>query len=339
VTPVDRVLAAIAAAGRERSAANDVASAAGRTPPADAQVGELLSSLDRVELAARLEDLYGAVPDEALFTGELSIGELAAAESSRGSAPEVARSIRRAPDEAAWRHRLPARATRWGLREGVMHPLARLLVRVEVESAVAAGELPAPFLLAANHTSLLDPLVMFALPPRLRARLAPAARWNFFTEHPRGAFLYFWGVLGLDLFPLVQSGDWRPTLRIGGELADRGHSILIYPEGRISEDGAVHELKLGVAVMSRDLHLPIVPCATAGLERVLPPGSRRPQRESWRRPVVAVCIGEPIPAARPDEDLGDLVESLGQRIRRLHNQARAIRDRRERRGDRPSATQ
>jgi 1-acyl-sn-glycerol-3-phosphate acyltransferase len=208
-----------------------------------------------------------------------------------------------------------------------------------VESAVAIGDLRPPFLLAANHTSLLDPLVMFALPPRLRARLAPAARWNFFTEHPRGAFLYFWGVLGLDLFPLVQSGDWRPTLRIGGELADRGHSILIYPEGRISEDGAVHELKLGVAVMSRDLHLPIVPCATAGLERVLPPGSRRPQRESWRRPVVAVCIGEPIPAARPDEDLGDLVESLGQRIRRLHNQARAIRDRRERRGDRPSATQ
>ena len=386
--PVDRVLAAIAGAEKDRPAKGEGPTGEGGAPPAgDVRIGELLSSLDRVELAGRLENLYGVSPGDALFTGEQSIGELAAmlrdaaggrsigaqmraveggpspsrhrAPSAPGpSAPsaspgagdrlrngapgapatagdrvrsgeaQVRGAARRKPDAAPWRHRLPARAGRWILRECFMHPLGRLLVRIEAESATAIGELDAPFLLAANHTSLLDPLVQFALPARLRARLAPAARWNFFTDHPQGAFLYLWGVLGLNLFPLVQSGDWRPTLRIGGDLADRGHSLLIYPEGRISEDGAVHELKLGVAVMSRDLHLPIVPCATAGLELVLPPGRRRPRRQSWRRPVVGVCIGEPLPAARSDADLDELVDELAGRLRHLHERAVAIRDRR-----------
>jgi 1-acyl-sn-glycerol-3-phosphate acyltransferase len=202
-----------------------------------------------------------------------------------------------------------------------MHPLARLLLRIEVEAAVPLNQLPAPFLLAANHASFMDPAVMFALPARQRARLAPAARWNFFTERRNGARLYFLGVLFLDLFPLVQAGDWRPTLRIGGELADHGRSILIYPEGEISRDGALHRFHRGVAVMSRELHLPIVPCGTAGLERVLPPDSRRLRRATWSRPLVAACFGAPFPALRPGDDLGARVRELEDTVHSLRQRA------------------
>jgi long-chain acyl-CoA synthetase len=324
----------------------------------DATIGEILSSLERVELAARIEALYGIRLDDDLFAADPTVGELGArlrsAESAASSdrspdaRPELADRTDRPsdrfapmspspavsasprphiskdpPDAAPWRHRWPTRAVRFLLREGIMHPLARALLRIEIESSVPVEELPDPFLLAVNHASFIDPVVMFALPPRLRARLAPAARWNFFTERSRGKGLYYCAVLWLNLFPLVQLGDWRPTLRIAGELADRDHSILIYPEGEISRDDELHPFKQGVAVMSRELHLPIVPCATAGIERVLPPDSRRLRRASWRRPRVQVCIGEPLPPVRPGERLAARVQELERHVRRLRERARA----------------
>jgi long-chain acyl-CoA synthetase len=228
------------------------------------------------------------------------------------------------PDPARWRFRRSTRALRFLLREGLMLPLAGLLLRMEVESAVPLAELPAPFLLAANHASFIDPVVMFALPARLRARLAPAARWNFFTERSDGRWLYFLGVLYLDLFPLVQSGDWRPTLRIAGDLADHGRSILIYPEGEISRDGALHGFRQGIAVMSRELHLPVVPCGTAGIDRLLPPGSRRIRRATWRRQTMAACFGEPLPAVRPGEDLDARIEEIERAVYSLRDRAREL---------------
>lgn len=204
-----------------------------------------------------------------------------------------------------------------------MHPLSRFFLRIEVRSSSETEALRGPFLLAANHMTSVDGVVLFAFPPRVRSRLAPAARWSWFTDRRRGRSIYFWSVLGLNLFPLVQVGDWRPTLRIAGELADRGYSILIYPEGGISRDGKLHSFQRGVAVMSRDLHLPIVPCAMAGLERFLAPGTRRPRRDGLRRKRVAVCVGDPLPAARPGDDLDALVEEIENRVRCLHEEASA----------------
>ncbi len=300
--------------------------------PEDTRIGDLLSSLERVELAARLEDLYDVGFGDELFAGEQTIGNVAAAlrDGNREERPpdRLARARqaepgrRRRPDPAHWRYSFATRSVRFVLREFVMHPLTRLFLRIDVRAAPGFSELHGPFLLAVNHTSVMDPAILFTLPRRLRGRLAPAVRWNYFTEREDGKRRYFWGVLGFNLFPLVQAGDWRPTLRIAGGLAERGYSIVIYPEGSIFSDAEIHPFQQGVAVMSRELHLPIVPCATAGLERVLPRGSRWPRRDGARRPVMAVRIGDPLPAVRPGDDLDELIKKLEQRVRDLHGQAR-----------------
>lgn len=334
----------------------------------DTPLGEVLSSLERVELAARLEALYDTSVAVGLFTGEATVGEIAATLRHTGvrsgddlavghgrddrpagfgderteasmSAPGIGRHADRKidarttvedtgkpPDPARWRYWLATRAGRFVLRECVARPLATLLVRLEVDNVRPTRELVQPFLLAANHISPIDPVIMFALPARVRASLAPAARWGFFTSRPYRRRLYTLSVLGLNVFPLVQVGDWRPTLRIGGELVDRGHSILIYPEGSISSDGETHAFKPGVAVMSRELHLPVVPCGTAGIERVVPHGHRVPRRSTWRRPVAAVCFGEPMSAIRPGDDLDAFVTELERRVRGLRDRARALAD-------------
>jgi 1-acyl-sn-glycerol-3-phosphate acyltransferase/acyl carrier protein len=321
------------------------------TPLADA-----LTSLDRVELATLIETAYGVTLSDEAIAGERTLGELArelarrppilarAEEEPVEQGPAEQEAASAGPDEFAnwrdsppslrppispWRTWLPVRSMRFLLREGVATPLLALCVRLRVEGIEQVKALDPPFLLIANHVSLIDPVVLIAgLPRALRGRVAPAARWNFFTERRYGAFHYWAAVLGFNAIPLVQVGDWRPTLRIAGRLADRGYCPLIFPEGERSADGDPGEFHLGAALMAQSLHLPILPCATAGLHAVLPRGARWPIRSGWRRPTVAVRIGSPLPVPRPDEDLPALVRALRSRIVALHEEALAISGRR-----------
>jgi len=334
-----------------------------KTPLAD-----VLTSLDRVELATLIESVYGVTPSDEAIAGERTLGELAVELSPKpsiraslpptqtpadstgvepqrqlgvelGVEPERELGLGREPDAARkpeapesslrppaalWRTWLPVRAARFLLREAVMKPLFADFVRLRVTGIERATGLEPPFLIAANHVSLLDPVaLMMSLPLALRGRVAPAARWNFFAERPTGDFEYRLAVLGFNVIPLVQVGDWRPTLRIAGALADRGYCPLIFPEGERSLSGDPGDFHLGVALMSQSLHLPIWPCAAAGLKSIFPKGARWPRRPGLRRPTVAVSFGPPLPAPRPNEDLAAAVQALRARIIDLHREALA----------------
>ena len=229
------------------------------------------------------------------------------------------------PAAAEWRHWPATRAIRWLLRETLVRPCLAGFLRVRASGLEHLDTVEPPFLIACNHVSILDPLVLLqAMPRSLRHRLAPAAMSQHFVDHPKGSRHYRWGVLGLNLFPLVQVGDWRPTLRIAGRLADRGHCLLIYPEGRRSDDGRPGRFHLGVIVLSEELHLPLVPCATAGLHAVMPVGSKWPRREGLRRPTAAVCFGQPIPALGRNADRASALRDLEAKIAGLHRQALTI---------------
>jgi long-chain acyl-CoA synthetase len=257
-----------------------------------------------------------------------------ALESDRGgeepeAAPEVEAESRLRPPSAPWRTWLPVRAARWVLREAVVRPGFAVFVRLEAAKVYQATGIEPPFLIAANHVSLLDPVaVIMTLPLHLRGRIAPAARWSFFAERASGLLQYRAAVVGFNVIPLVQAGDWRPTLRIAGALADHGYCPLIFPEGERSGTGDPGEFHLGVALMAQSLHLPILPCAAAGLHAVFPRGTRWPRRPGLRRPVVAVAFGPPLPAPRPDDELAGAVRTLRARILELHREALASAGRR-----------
>jgi long-chain acyl-CoA synthetase len=294
-------------------------------------LSELLDSLQRVELASSLEQSLGRTPESDLFTGDVTIAQLADSHSPGAVTreprrpPAQSRDVNAVPPSADWRFWAATRATRWLLREVVVRPALSACIRVTATGLENLLAVRAPFLVACNHVSILDPLVLLlALPRGLRHRLAPAAMWQHFVEHPKGASHYRWGVLGLNLFPLVQIGDWRPSLEIAGRLADQLCCPLIYPEGRRSEDGMPVEFQVGVAVLSAELKLPIVPCATAGLHAVMPIGRNWPRRRGIRRPTVAVCFGELIPVPGPDTDRTSTLEALRDRVSKLHQQAVTI---------------
>jgi long-chain acyl-CoA synthetase len=215
------------------------------------------------------------------------------------------------------------RAFRFLLAQGVLRPIWRSLFALDADGLDRLDGLDPPFLIAANHLSELDPgAVLFALPARLSSRVATTAMWEHFERSRAGRLQYALAVAGLDLIPLLQTGDWRPTLRIAGEIADRGGCPLLYPEGERSTDGRLLPFRTGVGILARDLHLPVVPCAVWGLLAVLPKGARRPRGIWRRRAPVAVRFGEPIRAPRTDEDPRAVVEEIRARIGSLLEDAR-----------------
>ncbi|HUP01066.1 MAG TPA: AMP-binding protein [Gemmatimonadota bacterium] len=328
-------------AGPQAGIARLVAEIAG-VPPSEltpeTRLGDLLTSLDRVELVTRLESTYGVTMGPEAFDGEWTLADAAASVSGAGAvsgaAPAriatrgtaepapAAPAVRTEIPPARWRFWPAVRATRFAFREACLRPFWGTFFAMDVGGLEFLDGMAPPYILAANHLSELDPgAVLFGLPRARSSPVATTAMWEYFPRARTGPALYALAVWGLNLIPLAQAGDWRPTLRIAGAVADAGGCPLVYPEGERSLDGALLPFHPGVSVMAQELHLPIVPCGTAGLLSVLPKGSHW-ARNCWRgRAPVAVRFGAPLPPPSPGADLGGVVAELKARIRELTEEA------------------
>ena len=114
-----------------------------------------------------------------------------------------------------------------------------------------------PFIFVANHTSNMDtPLVIAALPRRLRRRLVVAAAMdNFFMDSGRA----FRTVLVFNAIPIDRHKVNRRSAQIAFELVEADWNLLIYPEGGRSPDGELHEFKGGAAYLAERTMKTVIP--------------------------------------------------------------------------------
>ncbi len=234
--------------------------APGRTIEPRTTIDELgLSSLERVELMMAIEDAFHVTIDEGRFAAARTVGDLAAL--SRPLDAPGAAVVSGAPEPIAfpaWNRMWPARAARRVSLPTWILPLARPFVSLRVEGLDHLARLDRPVIFAANHQSHLDaPVLLRALPPRWRYRLAPAMAKEFFTAHfypeqyGRMAWFtnslnYYLAALFFNAFPLPQrETGTRQTLRYIGQLVGDGYSILIFPEGRRTDTGAISRFQPG----------------------------------------------------------------------------------------------
>ncbi|MGH9140663.1 MAG: lysophospholipid acyltransferase family protein, partial [Vicinamibacterales bacterium] len=269
----------------------------------------------RVELMVALEDTFQTRIDEGAFAGAQDLGQLRsllarAATSDAAPAEPV--------DFPAWTRGIAARAIRRLNLATWILPLARIFAWTRVEGLDHLRDLDGPVIFASNHQSFMDgPVIMAALPARWRYRLSPAMAKEMFAAHffPaqhgwRSSFTnslnYYLAVLLFNAFPLPQrEAGARQTLRYIGELLADRHSLLIFPEGRRSETGAIDAFRPGIGMIASRLGAAVVPVRIDGLQHVLGVGwhMARPGR-------VRVAFGAPLRLVGEDyEALTRTVES------------------------------
>jgi long-chain acyl-CoA synthetase len=161
-------------------------------------------------------------------------------------------------------------------------PLARAFAWMRVEGREHLRDLDGPVIFAANHQSHMDvPVILAALPARVRARVAPAMAKEFFKAHffPEGhtwrqwftnTVNYYLAAFYFNAFPLPQrEAGARQTLAYVGELTGRGWSVLIFPEGERSATGSIKSFRGGIGMIAARLDVPVVPVRLDGVDRVL----------------------------------------------------------------------
>jgi long-chain acyl-CoA synthetase len=288
--------------------------APGRTIGPTTTIDELgLSSLERVELMMALEESLQVTIDESRFAAAVTVGDL----------EQIARPIDLGPDAAvsqaplgvqgkkgagepidfpAWNRSAPIRALRRASLPTWILPLGRPFVSLDVRGLEHLEQTRGPVIFAANHQSHLDtPMILQALPASWRYRVAPAMAKEFFKAHfypdqfGRGERLtnsinYYLAVAFFNAFPLPQrETGTRQTLRYIGQLIADGYSVLIFPEGRRTENGEIGRFQPGVGMIAARLDIPVVPVRLVGLDRILHHTWRFPQRGEAR-----VLFGPPM---------------------------------------------
>jgi 1-acyl-sn-glycerol-3-phosphate acyltransferase len=181
------------------------------------------------------------------------------------------------------------------LHLAVLRPLVRLYCGVHVIGSIHLHDLPR-FILIANHNSHLDVLLLFSLlPARDIARTHPVADELYFTRHPM-----LFGLMNFLLQPVWirrgQAGRHDDPLREIRGLLERGHNIILFPEGTRGRPGEMQAFKSGLGRLVQQLpSVPIVPVFLSGPERVLPKGSLVPL-PFWSQVLLGppqFCTGSP----------------------------------------------
>jgi 1-acyl-sn-glycerol-3-phosphate acyltransferase len=126
---------------------------------------------------------------------------------------------------------------------------------------------PRPFprgalVLAANHASFLDPLLLALATPR---RVTYLVTSSVFYSWPFRPFMWVFGCIPV-LDGTVNVDAMRRAL---AQLA-RGGVVGIFPEGGISDDGRVREGAIGVASLLRQGGAPVLTAGLVGTFEALP---------------------------------------------------------------------
>lgn len=173
-----------------------------------------------------------------------------------------------------------------------------LLFRVVWRPVITGREhIPAtgPVILASNHLSFIDSIVIPLAVPRRVVFLAKAEYWEgrSLASLPRRLFFRTF-----DAVPVQrdQQGDAQVSLDLARQVLARGDAFGIYPEGTRSRDGRLYRGRTGVGWLALASGAPVVPVGLVGTDRVQPIGATFPRVHRVR-----VAFAPPV---RPEDYAG-----------------------------------
>jgi len=191
----------------------------------------------------------------------------------------------------------------WALRF-FFGTISRILYRMSYRDAHLVPK-DQPFILACNHVTWIDSLLLQAACPR-RIRF-------ILTETFHRKPLVYMVSHNTQSIP-VDKKKPRSAIRAAIAALKDGEVVGIYPEGGFTHDGSLREIQRGVEVMARGAGCVTVPVVIRGLF-----GSALALRKEWKKehlwkkpwPRAQVTFGEPIGS---DEISSEV---LGERLKEL----------------------
>lgn len=117
----------------------------------------------------------------------------------------------------------------------------------------------------ANHLSDCDPVILQGASPRAIQFMGKS---ELFTMKVVGPILKWWGS-----FPVKRGAPDRNSLRLAAELAKSGRTVGVFPEGQLSTDGKLQEIKPGAALIIKMAKVPVICCGLQRTNKIIPYGS------------------------------------------------------------------
>jgi long-chain acyl-CoA synthetase len=275
-----------------------------------------LSSLDRVELLSALEEKFHVELNETDFANAKTVADV-----ERVLQQPSARRMEYIYPR--WTQREPIRWMRLAVYYALVWPATQILGHPLIVGRENLRGLRGPVLIVSNHiTRRADiGLILAALPPRFRHRLAtamsgetlqnmrrPPREW-FFARRWAYQLGYWLATTLFNVFPLPQLSGFRESFRFAGESADRGYSVLVFPEGEVnnSEDGCMAPFRSGIGLLAENLRIPVIPMRLDGVWQM-----KREHRRLAHIGEITVRIGAPVtfPSGTSPDEIARRLESL-----------------------------
>ncbi len=182
-----------------------------------------------------------------------------------------------------------ADAPRWRLARFLRATAAKLVLALYRTEFSGIENVPAEggFVLAGNHVSYLDPVLLWCGVPRETHFIA---KQELFETPVVG-----WGLRRVWAFPITRGSADREAITRATTLLKNGEPVGIFPEGtrQSADSDEVGEGHAGVSFIAMRAAAPVVPVGISGTEKALPRGAKLP-----RFPKVRVHYG---PAVHPDD--------------------------------------
>lgn len=155
------------------------------------------------------------------------------------------------------------------------------------------------FLLVANHLSYMDPVAIGVNCPRILTFMAAK---DLFNKRFLGTWMKSVGVIAIKR----NSADLK-SIRDSLSLLDKGHAVVIFPEGkrRESPQESFRELKRGFLLLAKKSGVPVIAAKIEGSEKAMPRHNNRIKPGSK----VNVTFSKPFFIAR-NEEYGEALKRL-----------------------------
>ncbi len=148
-------------------------------------------------------------------------------------------------------------------------------------TVIARNHLPrGAFILACNHVSYLDPVIIGSC---IRRRMSFMAKGSLFKNKWLGACLR-----GVDTFPVKRGTADIGAIKEAIRRLKEGRPLVVFPEGTRLHAAGEARPHPGIALIAKKTKVPIVPVLIKGSFEVLPPGAK-----FFKRHNITVLVGPP----------------------------------------------